>query len=76
MLWIQHLMLGLKDCQKEGAKEYSRHAGIRLYQDRHYTWAEFCIKTALPQATVFSLGIVNWGVVYPTVFFLVDLGPL
>ena len=34
---------------------------------RNYTRPGSCIKTALPQATVFSLGPVNWGVVYPTV---------
>ena len=39
----------------------------RLYQDHNYTWSRSCIKTSLPQATVFSLGPVNWDVVYATV---------
>ena len=39
----------------------------RLYQDGHYAWPGSCIIMALLQATVFSLGPVNWGVVYPVI---------
>ena len=50
-------------------------AETRLYQDHHYTWPGSCIITVLPQATGFSVGPVNWGVVYPTMFSIEALVP-
>ena len=50
-------------------------ARLSHYQDRFCIWPGSCIKTDLPQATVFSLGPVNWGVVRPTVFSLAALEP-
>ena len=48
-------------------------AEMRRCQDR--PWPGFCIKMALPQATMFSLGPVNWRVVYMTVFSSAALDP-
>ena len=53
-----------------------RDVTVSLYQVHYYSWPGSYSKKALPQATVFSLGPVNWGVVYLTVFSLAVLGPL
>ena len=47
-------------------------AETHLYKVGHYTWPGSYIKTALPKATVFSLGPENWGCCLPDSVFLDD----
>ena len=51
---------------EDGPDTLSSGLGISI-ETSNYTRPGSCIKTALPLATVTSLGPVNWGVVYPTV---------
>ena len=52
----------------------SKESGTSI-KTRNYTRPGYCMKTALPKATVTFPGPVNWGVVYPTVNTLAALEP-